>query len=156
MDKQSLITSLMAKLAILVSQLWVAKDLALYNYAVKFLGVDSSPNDLADDMVGCAETVTTILNKYMGFPIILGTSTLNANLSTNPKFKRTYTPTPGCIIISPTTPKNVGHVGFVGQNNIILSNDSYTGKFSANYTIATWTARYKNALGLEVIYYTLI
>lgn len=156
MEKQSLIALLLAKIALLLPQLWVAKNNALYNYAVKFLGTDASPVDLATDMYGCAETVTTILNKYMEFPIILGTSTLNAKLAASPKFRRTYTPTPGCIIISPTTSKNVGHVGFVGQNSQVLSNDSYTGKFSTNYTITSWIARYQGKLGLDVIYYTLI
>lgn len=136
-----------------------SKGEELYDFAVKYLGTDASPADLADDVVGCAETVTTILKSYMGFPVILGTATLYSNLEQNPKFKRTTSPMPGDIILSPTGMGNgkiQGHVGFVGKNGQVLSNDSYTGKFSANFTLATWNARYKDKGGLPVYFYQIV
>lgn len=136
-----------------------SKSETLYQFALKYLGTDASPADLADDVVGCAETVTTILKAYMGFPVILGTATLYSNLETNPKFKRVTVPMPGNIVLSPTGMGNgniQGHVGFVGQNGQILSNDSYTGKFSANFTLDTWNARYRDKGGLPVLFYSII
>ncbi len=155
----SFLQTLINKLAELRQLLSVARREELYQRALQYLGTDASPDDLANDVVGCAESVTTILNKYMGLKIILGTATMYTVLEHSPRFKRVAVPQRGDIILSPTGMGNgtiQGHTGIVGDNGIVMSNSSATGKWSANFTIATWDARYKVMGGLPVFYYTLI
>lgn len=122
------------------------------------IGTDASPSDNAPDELGCAETVTTLLRKvYPTTPIITGTYTLLQYLD-NPKngFVITHTPTPECIVLSPTGTGNagtVGHVGIVLEDGIIASNDSRTGKFMKNYDLSTWRSRYHEKQGMPVFYY---
>ena len=122
-----------------------------------YLGTDASPRDIAKDELACAETVTTILRTvYPTTPIITGTWTLFDWLrDAKNGWEETQTPEPECIVISPTgmgNPGTVGHTGFVGENNVIMSNDSRTGKFLENYTIDTWNAYYKKR-GFPVYYF---
>ena len=156
------ITQLQQKLGLL-QQLYTlltsSKSFKFYKFCLNYLGVDASPRDLAKDMVGCAETVTTLLDNFMGCQIILGTATLESVLATSRQFVPVVNPEPGCIIISPTGSGNgtiEGHTGIVGMNGQILSNDSYTGKFSANWSIKTWTEYYHVKGGLPIYYYKLI
>lgn len=137
------------------------KDITLLDVCKKALGTDASPNDKAPDELGCAETVTTLLKKlYPETPIITGTWTLWEYLKDH---KNGWIPTndyePESIVISPTGTGHkgaVGHVGIVGENGIIMSNDSGVanrankGKFLANYTIETWTDRYRTRNGMPV------
>lgn len=133
--------------------------LTIYQTSLTYLGSDASPLDRVDDDVACAESVTTILNKYMGMPIIFGTATLYEYLQKSSKWREVSLPMAGDIIISPTGYGNgslIGHVGIVGQNQQIMSNSSATGKWSANFTISTWNARYKAKGGFPVKFYKLI
>lgn len=125
-----------------------------------FIGMDASPNDNAPDELGCAETVSTIVNKkYKDFPIITGTWTLNSYLS-NPKngWVRVDNPMPEDIVISPTglgRKGTNGHTGFVLNNGIIASNDSRSGKFIKNFTIEVWKDYY-GKLGYPTYFYRKI
>lgn len=134
----------------------------IYQVALENIGYEASPLDRVDDDVACAESVTEILNRAIGFPIITGTWTLNDSLQRNRQWAPTQTPGPGDIIISPTgmhkrkTNIRNGHVGIVGKNGIVMSNDSHTGKWMANYTIATWRQRYEAQGTYPVFFYTLV
>lgn len=134
----------------------------IFMRAVDTLGRDASPDDRADDVVGCAESVTSIVSQLVPMPIILGTYTLERHLMTSKDWVVTQTPQRGDIIISATgtsrlkNPPIRGHVGIVGDNGIIMANDSYTGKWSASYTIDTWNGRYKDKGGYPVTFYTYL
>lgn len=157
-NKQSLLATLWTQLLSIKKSMFPFKKTTVYQTALKYLGVDASPSDIVDDVVGCAESVTTILRQHVKMPIIPGTASLYAYMLNSPLFKRVSIPMPGDIVISPTGMGNgkiQGHTGIVGQNNIIMSNDSFTGKWMANYTILTWRARYADKGKLPVVYFTV-
>lgn len=151
-----LLIQILAKLLFLRKKLIVA-------IAKDHLGKDASPIDRVSDEVGCAESVTEILNKAITFPIITGTWTLNDYLQRDRRFSPAETPEPGDVIISPTgTSKKgkkapfVGHTGIMGENGVIYNNNSYTGKWLATYTLETWKQRYAHEGGYPVYIYRLI
>ena len=124
------------------------------------LGIDASPNDLAPDELGCAETVTTILKQvYPETPIITGTYALYDFLQ-HPKngWERIDSPQEGCIVISPTglgKKGTNGHVGFVLADNVIASNSSWPntlGKFLKNFTVDKWLS-YFGGMSYPVYYF---
>ena len=55
--KEKLLEMLKKQLDLLLAN----KKYRLYQAAVNTLGRDASPDDLADDVVGCAESVSTIM-----------------------------------------------------------------------------------------------
>lgn len=132
---------------------------SLLQLVEEHIGTDASPSDLAPDELGCAESVSTILNKYESgrFNIVTGTYSLLDSLLMCQDYKQVPVPIPGAIIISATgtsTKKGaVGHTGFVLENGVIASNDSRTGKFLKNYTVDTWNAYYKDKLAFPVYYF---
>lgn len=132
------------------------KGQKIYETALQCIGIDASPNDLAPDELGCAETVTTILNKAgIQMPVILSTAELFKYLSAGIQWLEVPKPLPGDVIISPTGMggKNGithGHTGIMGLDGKIMSNNSYTGTFEKNYTIQSWKARYQNLGGYPV------
>jgi len=145
--------------------------LILYAEALKCIGTDASPNDVAPDEVGCAETVSDILiyafGTKVGISFTLSTNTLYKELLASKAFIQVDQPLEGDIIISPTGYGNGnlsnGHTGIVGQidntnrdNSIIMSNDSATGKFLENYTLGKWKARYKALGGYPVAFFRKI
>lgn len=131
----------------------------LYNRAVSCIGIDASPNDLAPDELGCAETVNAIHRKEFGFDIGGSLSTYNMYqaLKASKEFIKADQPMPGDVVISPTgygsgaLPN--GHVGIVGKDGKIMSNDSYKGTFEENYTLTTWYNRYVVKGGYPMDYY---
>jgi hypothetical protein len=131
----------------------------LHALAVSFLGVDASPSDLAPDELGCAESVSNIINALISFPIITGTWTLWDKLMKDARFESVGVPMAGDIIISPTATGNgsiVGHVGIVTFEDRIMSSDSYKqGKFLTNFTLVTWQNRYMKKGGFPVYYFRL-
>jgi hypothetical protein len=144
----------------LQEQLSLIWDKTLLQKSLQYIGTDASPIDRVDDVLGCAESVTEILQKIRPeTPIITGTWTLNEYFKKNKGYKRVYIPMPGNIIISPTGLGNGtmrGHVGIVGRNNTIMSNVSATGKWASNYDIESWNKRYKDKGGISTIYYSLV
>lgn len=125
------------------------------------LGKDASPNDLAPDELGCAETVTTLMRKaYPQTPIMIGTYALYLYLR-DPRngWKQVSVPQPGDIVISPTGmgfPGTVGHVGIVDKHNVIMSNSSFSkpqGLFLQNYTIGSWEDFFHRENGFPVFYF---
>lgn len=124
------------------------------------LGTDASPNDLAPDELGCAETVTTILKQvHPDTPILVGTWALYEYLQ-NAKngWSKLQEPEEGCIVISPTglgKKGTHGHVGFVLRDNVIASNSSWPntlGKFLKNFTVDKWISYY-GAMNYPVYYF---
>lgn len=131
----------------------------IYSIAKDNLGIDASPADLAPDEFGCAESVTNILKKAVGTPIMTGTWTLYDYFNRTPNWYMVQNPEAGDIIISPTGTSSkgkkaphVGHVGIVGEHGAIMSSDSRTGKFMSNYSLETWKNRYQKA-GYPILFY---
>jgi len=66
---------------------------------------------------------------------------------------------PGCIVISPTQARAGtvvhGHVGIVGNNQLIYSNSSALRAWSQNYTVATWLTKYAGK-GLQTGYFRVV
>lgn len=135
--------------------------LILFATAISCLGIDASPQDIAPDELGCAETVYDILARAfplnVGFPLVISTSKLYDALKSSSKYIKIDQPLEGDIIISPTGYGNGGlsngHVGIKGELDKIMSNSSFTGKFEENYTIVTWKARYTDIGGYPMFYF---
>lgn len=124
------------------------------------LGIDVSPRDLAPDSLGCAESLTTLLKGiYPEIPIITGTYTLNEYLKSSKMFQEVKIPNPGCIILSVSGTGNGtvrGHVGIIGENDEIYSNDSHTGLWSKHLSLMLWIERYVQKGELKTYYYKKI
>lgn len=108
------------------------------------LDSDVSPEDLAKDEVGCAESVSNLIKKvFPDFPILLGTAELFWKLRTDKRFRFVTSPTGGCIIVSPKVGDKFGHTGIFITNERIASNNSKTGLFQGNYLWpTTWIATF--------------
>lgn len=145
-------------------QITILRRKLILSISADYLGIDFTPHDIVPDEFGCAEAVTTILKKTGTFhAIIPGTWTLYDALNRSRHWTPSQKPKPGDIIISPTGESRlgrkapfVGHVGIVGKNGLIFSNDSYSGKWKAHYTIQSWKDRYQGEGGYPVLYYTYI
>lgn len=130
----------------------------LLDVCEEYLGKDASPQDAAPDELGCADTVTTLMRKvYPSVPHMVSTVELSKWLS-DPKngYARVNDPEPEDIIVSPTSGTKVGHTGIFLDDDVIASNDSglyhrpNQGKFFKNYSMTTWTRRFRDRLGLPV------
>lgn len=139
----------------------------LYDVAVSCLGIDASPNDVAPDELGCAESVNEVVFKafgeYIETPGLSTTKLFAAMVDRADKYVRVLDPEPGNIIISPTgfstlanTPIKNGHVGIFGKNQIIMSNSSSLGTFIENYTLDTWIERYRKQGGYPIFIFKRI
>lgn len=127
----------------------------LHSVALASINTDASPRDLADDELACAESVSNLIKKvYPEFPIFLSTALLKTELMRNPHFKSTLTPSPGCVIISPTGEGNAtmphGHTGIMTDDQFVISNDSSSGLMKKNYTLTSWVNRYRKQGGYHV------
>lgn len=117
-----------------------------------------------DPELGCAVSVSVLLNEKCGIPIKVTQSTyeLLQELISSPRFREVYIPIFGDIIISPTgtstisnTPITHGHVGCVAKYGI-LSNNSYTGLWGENYTLDSWRKRYQVQGGYPVRFFRAV
>lgn len=108
--------------------------------AISYLGKDASPKDKASDEVGCSESISNIIHEaFPDFPAeLLATDVLNRLLKNSNRFKAELELSRGAIIISPRTATKNGHVGICGDNGLIMSSNSKTGLFDANYNWDTW------------------
>lgn len=130
--------------------LWaVSNREKLLSLAKESIGKDVSPNDVAPDEYGCAESVSELINKITPFGVEVSTTKLFNKLNTDPRFERTTSLEPGNILISPTGyGKNTslvpcGHTGVIVENECICSNDSLKGTWEKNYTISSWVKRFR-------------
>lgn len=142
----------------------------LYQAALKFVGTDASPADLAPDELGCAESLSRVIQSvFSDFRGHTGTWMLGDILSKDPRFERFYprietdvldiVPA-GTIILCRTVPGKLfpAHAGIVGENNTIFSNDSrkeFLGKFLMNYTLKEWLKRWMWTGGYEQEFYRI-
>jgi hypothetical protein len=108
--------------------------------------------DENDWMLGCARSVNNICKEALGEEIGGGASTplMYQSLRDKKRFKEVphkYHKR-GDIIISPTgyskVKGEIGHTGIMLENNVIASNNSYTGRLETKYNIASWCEKYKN------------
>ena len=138
-----------------------------YTMALSVVGTDASPNDLAPDELGCAESVDGIYFRLFKKHIcdnFLSTYWMYKALKEKPEFIRVLDKDvlPGDIVISPTQGANTGHVGIVGQNGIIMSNNSFKdsngvkGIFDENYTLASWRRYFFEKKGLGLHYFRVV
>lgn len=153
--------SLLLQLKLLYQILTLTRQKFIYKIATDSLGMDVTPLDDVDDVLACAETVTTILKKAGAIDrIIAGTWTLERHLMQSKHWIPVLTPMAGDVVISATGTskkgKNApfrGHVAIYGMNGVLMSNDSYSGLWQANYTILSWRNRYGKRGGYPVQIY---
>ncbi|MFA7290122.1 MAG: hypothetical protein WC055_14695 [Melioribacteraceae bacterium] len=130
----------------------------LLSLAKSYIGKDASPNDIAPDELGCADSASTLLGQVMTFPNIISTAELFRYLDKDIRFKRVLDLTEGNIIISPTgygNGKVVGHVGIIGKD-CIYSNNSKTGLWDKHLNIEKWVAQYRTKGGLPIYVFKLL
>ena len=133
----------------------------LCRVAISYLGKDASPKDLASDELGCAESISNIIHEvFPDFPAglqMLGTDNLKHALTKSPHFKQILSPTKGCIVISPRTAIEYGHVGIMLDGGGIASNNSKTGTFDVNYNWDLWIETFgAKGRGLRIFIYEVI
>jgi hypothetical protein len=127
--------------------------LRLYDLARKNLGKNVRPLRIAPQHLGCAEAVSNLLSQLdPTFPQdTVSTVKLNAKLFY--RFEQTKIYKPGCVIISPTDGTSIGHVGIMGEKEIIYSNNSITGLWDKHFTLGTWIQRYREQSNLPIYFY---
>ena len=133
----------------------------IHSIAKDSIGMDVTPLDKVDDVVACAESVTTILKKAgVMNRIIPGTWTLENYFLNHMKWEEVFNAKPGDVIMSATGTSVYGskapfrgHVGIVGDNGIIMANSSATGLWGAYYSLRTWKTRYVITGGYEMRFY---
>lgn len=129
-------------------------SLILYDTAYSFIGKDASPRDFAQDEYGCVDSLQEVI-RAAGRAYIAGrtlsTATLCQQLLKSPAYKLINGPELGAVTVFPTAGDNHGHCGIVGRN-YVMSNDSNSGYWLANYTLAGWSQTAKNRR-LPVFYF---
>ncbi len=139
----------------------------IYASAKDSLGKRMTLNDTVPPEVGCAEAVSTVLQRagVAGIPATGIASTLNLYtwLKNNTKFEEIDKPEPGAVVISPTGTGNGkvrGHTGIVGAFSAmysgdygICSNDSNTGLFLELWSVSKWQTYYESYGGLPMYYF---
>ena len=129
----------------------------LLELAEAHVNVDVTPNDEVDDVVACADSLTTLLRKqYPDLPHSVYTPTTFKDLENSSHFERTKIIAPGHVIISPTgfgNGKVRGHCGILGKNEVIWSNQSATGLWTNHLTLGKWVDRYRDEGDLPIYVY---
>lgn len=157
--KLELIKQALLKIAAILNLMKSNREI-LYDTAASFIGRDASPNDVAPDELGCAESVQDVhkaaFGSYLGANIV-STASLYQTLCARHDFAKVLNPLPGDIIISPTGMggKNGvlnGHTGIIAKYGI-LSNDSRTGTWEENYTLDAWRRYYGVKGGYPLFYF---
>lgn len=113
------------------------------NFVKANLGKDFNNNY---NELGCAQSINNIFLACLGYEVGGGPSTaaMLKAVVVNPNFQEVSTSESraGDIILSATGTGNGnlahGHVGILGENGVIYSNDSSKDQFLANYTAERW------------------
>jgi len=106
---------------------------------------------------GCAWAVNEVVKQALGHPVGGGKSTYNMYRALKDGAGTLVGPekiSHGMVIISPTIGQNHGHVGLLGDNQLVYSNSSKTGFFTQNYTVEKWRDHYVKK-GLKVFFFKL-
>lgn len=136
----------------------------LADYAEAFLGTDASPNDVAPDELGCAESVSEIIQEiFPDFKMQPATWILKDQLDADSRFERVVKAKRGDIIMSPTRSGDpdvgfIGHTGIFQSPTQIMSNSSYSsppGMWEKNFTLDSWVKRYRGLGNLKIYYYRI-
>lgn len=139
----------------------MTKAQILYNTAKASLGRDMSPLDKAPDSLACMESVDGVWLVAFGehllpLPARLSTEAGYQAMLQDSRLQKVETPTPGCIVISPTGYSSKGsqhgHTGIWGQYDV-MSNDSNSGHFLDNYTHLAWYNVFNKSLGFPVYFF---
>lgn len=154
--------TLLQKINQIIAQITVLRRKLILRKCKDYLGIDFTPLDVIPDEYGCMEAVTTILTQCGVFPgMIPGTWTVNDGMQRR-KYKGwvpTQYPQPGDIAIAPTGMGHrgtIGHTWIIGEHGLWYSNDSWTGKWQANYTQKTAEIMYTKEKGIPIFYYTYL
>lgn len=133
----------------------------LYEVAKESIGQDISPRDIAPDNLACVESLCKIIQKAcpeLQFPTLLSTRSLFEYLERSVSFTPVESPLYGDIILSVTGSGNGtvahGHCGIYGKK-WIMSNDSRTGSWEANYLPESWERYFRGRGGMQTLYYRL-
>ena len=133
------------------------KNEKVYQMAKSLLGtkVRTVSKELA-----CAECINIIYKKATGQPVggDVSTHRMYNSVRLDKRFQQAYEPFRGCLIISPAGFGRFehGHVGVVGDNGEIFSNNSNTGFLDDLWTIKTWENYYGKQGKFPVDYYKLV
>ena len=118
----------------------------LYQVALSFLGKEASPLDRAPDDLACAESVNNVHRIALGVEIggDLSTTKMYVVIQNSHLFYEVTEPGTGDIVLSPTgyvkTPN--GHVGIMGDEGVVMSNNSLTGLWDKHIKLEDWKKRY--------------
>lgn len=160
------VMALLAQASELLTQKEPMTPMRLYEAAFSLLGMDASPQDIVPDEFGCAETLSRVVQKAfpdLKFPTLLSTREMYSHLTRSPSFEEVDEPIYGDIIISVTGLGNGsvpnGHCGVVGRHLApngslwIMSNDSRSGTWEANYSIEGWRRFFETRGGMKTHYF---
>src|SRR3990167_8666429 len=138
----------------------------LYKAAFDFIGKDASPKDYAPDDLGCAESLSAVIQKAfpdIRFPTLLSTRAMYDYLLKSMSFQRIVEPQKGCIILNVTGMGNGkvsnGHCGIAGKNTSedgsvwVMSNRSRTGTWEVSYSINSWKRYFEAKGGMTTLYF---
>jgi hypothetical protein len=126
------------------------KTPSLVEVCHSYVGKDASPDDLAPDALGCAETVSDIIKKVLpDFKVQISTYELMKQLNADTRFKRVPEPVEGAVLLYATGTQPVGspiahgHVGIVGEGGFWYSNQSSSGNLMKHWTVKDAVAYYE-------------
>lgn len=138
----------------------------IYTKAFESLGNDVTPEDRVPDSVSCAETISEIILQAIpesNFPKLVSTREMYNYFTKSPSWKQVDLPHYADIVLSPTGLGNGsvehGHVSICGKKDgpdgspWLMSTDSRTGTFQANYTLLSWNRYYASKGGFPVLFF---
>lgn len=131
--------------------------LKLYNASKAAMGKDITPADNIPDNVACVAQLQEVHRRAFGHYIgngaaLYSTTALIIALREDDTFLEIEMPEVGSIVVSPSTNITHGHCGLVMQQGI-CSNDSTTGLWQENYSIAHWESHFSTVLKLGTYYF---
>lgn len=138
----------------------------LYNVSKASLGLELTPKDEVPDSVACVSSFQVVAKKALGRTLGTGsalesTMALYVYLSDADEVEKVQAPLPGDIALCATgtssltnTPVGRGHVAIVGKKDW-MSNNSYTGKWTADYTAKTWKDFFETLGGYKTAFFRL-
>jgi len=143
---------------------WIKKYLARFPRSKQLgiiakLVVGTDLSYFVNGDVGCAESCSRLIREVVpGFPVITGTYSLDETLRLHGQFVSLQTPIDGCIVMAATGTGNGklanGHVGiYVGGR--VFSNNSFSGKWDAHYSLLTFKQRYFGIGAFPIRYYSV-
>lgn len=133
----------------------------LYAKSKSFLGTEPTPKDEIPDVVACVSNLQVIFFKTTGRYIgqgaaLYSTKALKEWMLQDKNFTRVDDPLPGDILVYATGEGNGmvsnGHCFVVG-NKDYMSNNSFTGLWSADYTRETAAAYYEKKGGFTPYFF---